>query len=104
MRRFAVRNASPGRGEISLGGLLLKIRLARAGARKKASYRVVIIQAEKARDGRFVEIVGSYNPRSHPPEVSLNHERIAHWIGAGAQPSETVKSLLKRWPREKAAS
>lgn len=83
---------------------MLKIRLARAGARKKASYRVVIIDGERARDGRFVEIVGSYNPRHEPPQVVLNHERIAHWISVGAQPSETVESLLKKWPQERIAS
>jgi small subunit ribosomal protein S16 len=59
---------------------------------------------DKARNGRFVEIVGSYNPRSEPPQVVLKHERIAHWLSVGAQPSETVKSLLKKWPEAKAAS
>jgi small subunit ribosomal protein S16 len=83
---------------------LLRIRLARAGARKKASYRVVVIEATKARNGRFVEIVGSYNPRREPPEVVLNHERITYWLGVGAQPSETVESLLKKVPQESAAS
>jgi len=83
---------------------LLRIRLARAGARRKASYRVVIIEGDKARNGRFVEIVGSYNPRSEPPQVVLKHERIAHWISVGAQPSETVESLLKKWPQQKVAS
>jgi small subunit ribosomal protein S16 len=75
---------------------LLKIRLARAGAKKKPSYRVVVIEAAKARNGRFVEIVGSYNPRHEPPQVVLNRERITYWLGVGAQPSETVESLLKR--------
>ena len=83
---------------------MLRIRLARAGARKKASYRVVIIEGDKARNGRFVEIVGSYNPRHEPPQVVLKHERIAHWLSVGAQPSETVKSLLKKWPEPKVAS
>ncbi len=83
---------------------MLKIRLARAGAKKKVSYRVVVIEGEKARDGRFLEIVGSYQPRQDPPQVVLNHERIAHWIGAGAKPSETVRSLLKKHPQAAAAS
>jgi small subunit ribosomal protein S16 len=64
----------------------------------------VIIEGEKARDGRFVEIVGSYNPRSEPPQVVLKHDRIAHWISVGAQPSETVQSLLKKWPQQEVAS
>jgi small subunit ribosomal protein S16 len=57
---------------------------------------VVVIEAAKARNGRFVEIVGSYNPRHEPPQVVLNRERITYWLGVGAQPSETVESLLKR--------
>lgn len=78
---------------------MLKIRLARAGARKKVSYRVVVIEGGRARDGRFVEILGSYNPRHEPPQVILKHERVAYWIGVGAQPSETVRSLLKQTPK-----
>ena len=57
------------------GGRLLRIRLARTGAKKKSSYRVVVIDRERARDGRFVEIVGHYNPRRTPPEIVLNRER-----------------------------
>jgi small subunit ribosomal protein S16 len=82
---------------------LLKIRLARAGARKKVCYRVVVIEGERARDGRFVEILGSYNPRREPPELVLKHERVAYWIGVGAKPSETVRSLLKKAPKATAA-
>lgn len=77
---------------------MLKIRLARFGAKKKPSYRVVVIESEKARNGRFVEILGSYNPRHQPPEANLNRERVDYWIGVGAQPSETVRSLLKKAP------
>ena len=77
---------------------MLRIRLARAGAKKKVSYRVVVIDRESPRNGRFVEILGSYNPRREPPELVLNHERVAYWIKVGAQPSETVRSLLKRAP------
>lgn len=83
---------------------MLKIRLARAGAKKKVSYRVVVIEEKKARDGRFVEIIGFYNPRREPPEVALNQERVAYWLGVGAQPSETVRSLLKRTPKPQAAA
>jgi len=77
---------------------LLRIRLARAGAKKKVSYRVVVIDRESPRNGRFVEILGSYNPRREPPELVLNRERVAYWIKVGAQPSETVRSLLKKTP------
>ncbi len=75
---------------------MLRIRLARTGAKKKSTYRVVVIDRERARDGRFVEIVGHYNPRQSPPEIKLNRERVDYWIGRGAQPSETVQSFLKK--------
>jgi small subunit ribosomal protein S16 len=75
---------------------LLRIRLARTGAKKKGSFRVVAIEREKARNGRFVEILGHYNPRRNPAEVVLKRDRIEYWLGRGAQPSETVRSLLKR--------
>jgi hypothetical protein len=64
---------------------LLRIRLARTGAKKQSSYRVVVIDGERARDGRFVEIVGHYNPRRTPPEIVLKRERVDYWIGRGAQ-------------------
>jgi len=83
---------------------LLRIRLARTGAKKKRSFRVVVIDREKARDGRFVEILGHYNPRRHPPELVLNRERADYWISRGAQPSETVRSFLKRAPAAPSAS
>jgi small subunit ribosomal protein S16 len=75
---------------------LLKIRLARTGAKKQSSYRVVVIEKEQARDGRFVEILGHYNARRNPPEVVLNRERVEYWLGRGAQASETVRSFLKK--------
>ena len=81
---------------------MLRIRLARTGANKKGSFRVVVIERERARDGRFVEILGHYNPRRHPPEVVLNRERADYWIGRGARPSETVLSLLKKTAQAKA--
>jgi len=77
---------------------MLMIRLARFGAKKKPTYRVVVIEKEKARDGRSVEVVGYYNPTSRPATVRLEHERIAHWIGVGAKPSDTVARLLKTHP------
>ncbi len=77
---------------------MLMIRLARFGAKKKPTYRVVVIEKEKARDGRSVEVVGFYNPVSRPATIRLNHERITHWIKAGAKPSDTVSRLLKDNP------
>jgi small subunit ribosomal protein S16 len=75
---------------------LLRIRLTRMGAKKKPVYRVVVTERRQARDGSFVEIVGHYNPGTNPPSVELNMERVQHWMARGAQPSETVHSLLKK--------
>jgi len=77
---------------------MLMIRLARFGAKKKPTYRVVVIEKDRARDSRAVEVVGTYNPVSNPAAVNLNHERINHWIKSGAQPSDTVARLLKSNP------
>ena len=77
---------------------MLMIRLARFGAKKKPSYRVVIMEKERARNSRSIEVVGSYNPVSQPPQVTLDHERIEYWLKNGAQPSETVSRLLKKYP------
>lgn len=72
------------------------IRLARVGAKKKPSYRVVVIERERARNGRFLEIVGHYNPLSTPPAVQLNTERIRYWTERGAQLSDRVRRLLEK--------
>ena len=77
---------------------MLMIRLARFGAKKKPSYRVVIMEKERARNSRSIEVVGFYNPVSQPPQVKLDHDRIEYWLKNGAQPSETVSRLLKRNP------
>lgn len=74
---------------------MLMIRLARTGAKKQPHYRVVVIEKDRARDGRFVEIVGHYNPRTNPAEIVLKRERIEYWLRHGAQPSDTVRSFLR---------
>lgn len=74
----------------------VKIRLARHGAKKKPFYRIVAADSESPRDGRFLEIVGTYNPLIDPAEVSLKQERIKYWIDQGAIPTTTVKNLLKK--------
>ena len=79
------------------------IRLARFGAKKKPSYRVVVIDKERARNSRSVEVVGFYDPISKPATVKLDHERIQYWLKNGAQPSETVGRLLKNNPAPAAA-
>ena len=75
---------------------MLRIRLTRMGAKKKPFYRVVVTERRQARDGRFVEIVGHYDPGTNPPVVEMNLERVRYWMAKGAQPSETVSSLVKR--------
>lgn len=77
---------------------MLAIRLARFGAKKKPTYRVVVIDRDRARNSRSVETVGHYNPVSKPAQVQLNHERIQYWMKNGAQPSDTVTRLLKNNP------
>ncbi len=77
---------------------MLMIRLARFGAKKKPTYRVVVIEKERARNGRSLEVVGFYNPVSRPATVRLEHERIDHWVKAGAKPSDTVARLMKNNP------
>jgi len=79
------------------------IRLARTGAKKKPTYRVVVIEKENARDGRFVEIVGHYNPRKNPAELVLKRDRVEYWMRHGAQPSDTVRGFL-RTPKEEPKS
>jgi small subunit ribosomal protein S16 len=74
----------------------VKIRLARHGAKKRPFYRIVIADSESPRDGKFLESVGTYDPVADPAKVSLNQERIKHWIGQGAIPTDTVKNLLKK--------
>jgi small subunit ribosomal protein S16 len=71
------------------------IRLSRVGKKKQPSYRVVVIEKTRPRNGRFVEIVGTYNPLKKPAAVQLNAERIKYWLGCGAQPSDTVRSFLR---------
>jgi small subunit ribosomal protein S16 len=77
---------------------MLAIRLARFGAKKKPTYRVVVIERERARNSRSVEVVGHYNPIAKPAQVDLKHDRIEYWIKNGAQPSDTVARLLKSNP------
>ena len=75
---------------------MLMIRLSRVGARKQPYYRVVVIEKDRARDGRSVEIVGTYNPRTSPASVDLKRDRIDHWVSKGAQMSPTVARLFQR--------
>ena len=75
---------------------MLRIRLTRRGAKKKPFYRVVVAEKFHARDGRFLEIVGTYNPGRDPATVVMKLDRVDHWMKFGAQPSDTVKALIAR--------
>ncbi|MBV9503558.1 MAG: 30S ribosomal protein S16 [Acidobacteriia bacterium] len=74
------------------------IRLARFGAKKKPFYRVVVIEKERARNGRSLEVLGHFNPLAHPAEVLLKHDRLDYWKQHGAQMSDTVKKLVEKHP------
>ena len=74
------------------------IRLARVGATKKPYYRVVVIEKDRARNGRSIEVVGTYNPRTNPATVAQEHERIQYWVSKGAQLSDRVAKLVAKFP------
>jgi len=76
--------------------MAVKIRLARHGRKKRPFYRIVVADERFSRDGRFLEKVGTYNPLTDPAEVSVEKERVAYWLGQGALPTDTVKSLLRK--------
>jgi small subunit ribosomal protein S16 len=82
---------------------VLMIRLSRTGVRKQPYYRVVVIEKERARNGRPVEIVGTYNPRTSPASIDLKRERIEYWVSKGAQLSDRVSKIMSR-PVPEAAS
>jgi small subunit ribosomal protein S16 len=73
---------------------VIKLRLRRMGAKKQPSYRIVAADVRSPRDGRFIEIVGFYNPQTDPYTLQVNEERAKYWLDHGAQPTETVRSLL----------
>jgi len=73
-----------------------RIRLRRMGAKKAPFYRLVVADSRSPRDGRFIEEIGYYDPTKNPSVIKVNEERALHWLKSGAQPSETVKSLLNK--------
>lgn len=76
--------------------MAVKIRLRRMGAKKNPFYRIVVADSHFARDGRFIEEIGTYNPVANPSEIKLDVERAQYWLKNGAQPTDTAKSLLKK--------
>lgn len=75
---------------------MVKIRLARHGAKKRPYYRIVVADERSRRDGRFIEVVGSYDPKGAEASVTIKEDRVRTWLGKGAQPTETVRALLRR--------
>ncbi|MCT4611822.1 MAG: 30S ribosomal protein S16 [Clostridia bacterium] len=75
---------------------MVKIRLKRMGAKKTPFYRVVVADARSPRDGKFIEEIGTYNPLTDPAEIKIDEEKASKWLENGAQPSDTVKALLKK--------
>jgi len=76
---------------------LVKIRLTRVGAKNKPAYRIVAMDSREPRDGKHLEILGFYDPKTDPATVQLKEERILYWLSQGAQPTDTVLSLLKKY-------
>lgn len=75
---------------------MVKIRLRRTGSKKKPSYRVVVADSRSPRDGRFIEIIGYYHPRTNPVVFEVHEDRALHWLSVGAQPTDIVEKLLKK--------
>jgi len=76
--------------------MAVKIRLARFGTKRKPFYRIVVSDARAPRDGRFIERVGTYDPKQDPPSINVDREKVDEWLKRGAQPTATVAQLLKR--------
>lgn len=81
-----------------LSEMAVKVRMTRVGNRNNPFYRIVVADGRAPRDGKFIELVGTYDPRPEKEVVSLERDRIQHWIERGAQPSRTVSELMKRHP------
>ena len=75
--------------------MAVKMRLTRVGSKKNPIYRVVVADSRSPRDGRFIEIVGRYNPQTEPSTIELNEDKVRDWLAKGAQPTESVGRLLK---------
>lgn len=74
---------------------MVTMRLARIGSKKRPFYRIVVIDKRRARNGRFLEVLGQYNPIANPTQIVINSERAQYWLSKGAEPSETVRSILR---------
>ena len=75
---------------------MVTMRLSRIGSKKRPYYRIVVIDKRRARNGRFLEVLGQYNPLANPVQMDVNAERAQYWLSKGAEPSETVRSILRK--------
>ncbi len=82
---------------------MVVIRLRRMGSKKRPYFRVVVIDSRAARDSSFVEVLGHYDPRAKPEKLVINRERLDHWVKVGAQPSDSIRTLVNRLPPVAAA-
>ena len=74
---------------------MVAMRLTRVGSKKRPRYRIVVIEKNRARNGRFLEILGQYNPLTEPAQIVVNEDRARYWLSKGAKPSQTVRSILR---------
>ena len=84
--------------------MAVRLRLTRVGSKKNPIYRVVVADSRSPRDGKFIEIIGRYNPQTDPSTIDLDDEKIQEWIAKGAQPSDAVKKLIKAAAKSDAAA
>ena len=77
-------------------GMAVRIRLTRLGRKKKPFYRIIVADSESKRDGRFLDVVGTYDPLQEPAAISIDNEKLQNWLGKGALPTTTVQSLIKK--------
>ena len=78
--------------------MAVRVRLTRVGSKKNPIWRVVVADQRSPRDGRFIETIGHYNPQTHPSTIVIDHERLQHWVERGAQPTATVRKLMRAKP------
>lgn len=83
--------------------MAVRIRLARLGRKKRPFYRIVVASSEAKRDGKFLEVVGTYDPMQDPAAITIKHDKLKNWLDQGAEPTETVRSLIAKCPAAEAA-
>ncbi len=88
--------ATPSLQSEDLPGMAVRIRLTRLGRKKKPFYRIIVADSESKRDGKFLDIIGTYDPLQDPAAISINNDKLQDWMGRGALPTTTVKSLIKK--------